>query len=68
MKSGSRFLCADLTIRFQHVAYNFSEGDGNVTICVEIEPESSQQVSVSVFSNPGSAMDGMLCLSQMWPY
>ena len=50
---------AALIVRFKQTAYDVNEGDGSVTICVEIEPASSESVSVFVSVASGNATEGM---------
>ena len=56
---------AELTIEFQRTAYNISEGDGSTTVCFEIDPESSESVTVFVSVASGSASEGRLRLSPL---
>ena len=47
-------------IEFQQTAYDVTEGDGSVSVCLEIDPASSEPVTVSVSVEFGSAAEGML--------
>ena len=51
--------CTEFPVQFQQAMYNVSEGDGIVTVCVELEAEFSESISVFVSVTPESAMDGM---------
>ena len=52
--------CAVLDIRFQLPSYNVTETERKVNVCVEIEPESSESISVFVFASGITAQDGMI--------
>ena len=51
--------CAEFPVQFQQELYSVSEGDGIVTVCVELESEFSGSISVFVSVTPESATDGM---------
>ena len=52
----------DVTLGFQQPAYTVREGDGSVTVCLELEPASAETISAFVAANDLTAQDSMLPL------